>query len=121
MVAELFHADGRTDRGAAGRTDNHTCRSLQSLFETLRTHLKILCYIHTLHLSLLHVSQNKQLSFICTALPVFIIQKECVYCAVRTGPLNIIQVNFSLLSVNYNRLLQVCRSQGYEYKEASMA
>jgi len=112
----------RTDGQRGSRKDGQPDMSkLVVVFETLRTHLKILCSVPTLHLSLLYVSQNKQRSFTYTALPVFIIQKGCVYCAVRTGPLNIIQVNFSLLSVNYNRLLQVRRSQGYEYKDASMA
>ena len=41
-------------------------------------------------------SENKQQLFHCTALTdwlVFITETECVYCAVRTGSLNIIQVN----------------------------
>ena len=55
---------------------------------------------HTVYLCVLCGSENKQRLFHCTALTdwlVFITETECVYCAVRTECLSIIQVKFALL------------------------
>ena len=66
---------------------------------------------HTVYLCVLCGSENKQRLFHCTALTdwlVFITETECVYCAVRTGSLNIILIEFifkelRLTVVKYNR------------------
>jgi len=63
------------------------------------------------YLCVLCGSENKQRLFHCTALTdwlVFITETECVYCAVRTGSLNIILIEFifkelRLTVVKYNR------------------
>ena len=59
---------------------------------------KLLRSTHKVYLCVLRESQNKQRLFHCTALLIgFILEMECVYCAVRTGSLNAIQANISLL------------------------
>jgi hypothetical protein len=60
----------------------------------------ILRSAHTMYLCVLCGSENKQPLFPYTALTdwVFITETDCVYCAVRTGFLNKIQVNFLLVA-----------------------
>jgi len=56
---------------------------------------------HTLYLCVLCGSENKQRLFPYTALTGWVYSRdgECVYCAVRTGSFNTIQVNVSIYGV----------------------
>ena len=87
------------------RTGRHRLRFLFSHFNPLKPsgqymyhqvyHSAILHSAHTLCLCVLCGSQNKQPLFPYTTLTdwFFIIETECVYCAVRTGSLKTVMVN----------------------------
>jgi len=59
------------------------------------------------HLRVLYGSQNKQELFLNTALTVYLKSRQCVYCAVRTETLNIIQVKLIVRKVNITAKISV--------------
>jgi len=61
----------------------------------------------TVYFYVLYGYQNKQRIFSCTALSDcdFITETECVYCAVRTGSLNVILSTFRLKGLETERVL----------------
>ena len=64
-----------------------------------------------MHLCALYGSQNERELFPNTALTVFfLIETVCVYCAVRTETLNIIQVKLILRKVNITAKISVWSS-----------
>jgi hypothetical protein len=99
--------DGRTDR----QTDTRQpWRNYWWLYPILRVRVKILV-LSTEGTSICG-SQNKQRVFNYAAYNylVIIIETECVYCAVRSQSLNIIQVVFSLQNVRiFTTLIHINR------------
>jgi hypothetical protein len=64
-------------------------------------------FAQRMHLYVLYGSQNKQELFPHTALTAFLIETECVYSAVRTETLNIIQVKLILRKINITAKISV--------------
>jgi hypothetical protein len=78
---ESFHADRQTEM-----------RKLMLALAIMRRHLKLLHSAQTRHLYILHGSQKIKDSFSIWHGLSFISETQCVYCAVQTVSLNILQI-----------------------------
>jgi len=88
--AELFHADRQTDRP---KTLIIAFRNFRKCLKTARSvHTAVFMFFFFVWIS----EQTAIISLYNIKWLVFIAEKVCVYCAVRTECLNTVQVNFSL-------------------------